>query len=52
MVYTISIIVWINPLMPIKYIVLIVGGDERDNILVRILVSRITELEKLLEARM
>jgi hypothetical protein len=42
----------LHPLMPIQYIVLIDGGDERDNILVRILISRIIELEKLQEARM
>jgi hypothetical protein len=32
--------------MSIEYIVLIVGGSERDN-LVRVLTSKITELEKL-----
>jgi hypothetical protein len=38
--------------MPIEYIVIIVGGDERNNILMRVLTSRITEIEKLQEARM
>ncbi len=37
----------LHPLMPTKYIVLVVGGDERENILVRILISTIIELEKL-----
>ncbi len=36
----------LHPLMPIEYIVLVVGGDERNNILVRVLTSRIIELEK------
>ncbi len=35
--------------MPTKYLVLIVGGNERDNILVRVLNSMIIELEKLKE---
>ncbi len=30
----------------------IVGGNERDNILVKVLINRITKLEKLQEARM
>jgi hypothetical protein len=38
--------------MLIEYIVLVVGGNERDNISMRILISRITELEKLQEAKM
>ncbi len=33
--------------MPTKYIVPIVGGDERNCTLVRVLISRITKLEKL-----
>jgi len=37
----------LHPLMPTKYIVLVVGGDERENILVRILISTIIELKKL-----
>jgi len=37
----------LHPLMPTKYIVLVVGGDERENIPVRILISTIMELEKL-----
>jgi hypothetical protein len=38
--------------MPIEYIVLVVGGNRRDNTLVRVLISRISKLEKLQEARM
>jgi hypothetical protein len=38
--------------MPTKYIVLVVGGDERNNTLTRILTSRITEFKKLQETRM
>jgi hypothetical protein len=34
-------------MMPTKYIVLIVGGNQKDNTLVRILTSRITKMEKL-----
>ncbi len=41
----------LHPLMPTKYIVLIVGGNERDNTLVRVLASRIIKLKKLQEAR-
>ncbi len=37
--------------MPIDYIMRIVGGNEKDNTLVRVLTSRITELEKLQEDR-
>ncbi len=42
----------LHPLMPTKYIVLVVGGNERDNTLVKVLTSKIRELEKLQEARM
>ncbi len=42
----------LHPLMPIKYIVTIAGGNHIDNILVKVLVSRILKLEKLQEARM
>jgi transposase InsO family protein len=37
-------------LMPIKYIVLIVGGNERNNTPMIVLICRITKLEKLQEA--
>jgi hypothetical protein len=37
----------LHPLMPTKYIVPIVGGNEKDNTSVRVLTSRIIELEKL-----
>jgi hypothetical protein len=42
----------LHPLMPIKYIVPIIGGNARDNTLVRVLTSRIMKLEKLQEAKM
>ncbi len=42
----------LHPLMPTKYIVPIVCGNERNNTLVRVLTSRITKLEKLQEAKM
>jgi hypothetical protein len=37
----------LHPLMPIMYIVPIIGGNDRDHILTRVLTSRITKLEKL-----
>ncbi len=42
----------LHPLMFTEYIVLIVGGNERDSTLVRVLTSKISKLEKLQEARM
>jgi hypothetical protein len=42
----------LHPLMPIEYIVPITSGNERNSILVKILTSRITELERLQEAKM
>jgi hypothetical protein len=42
----------LHPLMPTKYIVPIASGDERDNIPMKILTSKITKLKKLQEARM
>jgi hypothetical protein len=39
----------LHPLMPTEYIVPIVGGNERANTLIRILISKITKLEKLQE---
>jgi hypothetical protein len=42
----------LHPLMPIEYIVLVVGGNEKDNTSVRVLTNRITELEKLRETKM
>ncbi len=38
--------------MPIEYIMPVVGGNEKDNILVRILTSKIIELKKLQESKM
>jgi hypothetical protein len=37
----------LHPLMPIEYILPIIGGNERDSTSVRVLTSRITKLEKL-----
>jgi hypothetical protein len=37
----------LHPLMPTKYIVLVVGGNERNNIPLKVLNNRIIELEKL-----
>jgi hypothetical protein len=42
----------LHPLMPTEYIVPIVGGDEKNNTLMRVLNSRIIELKKLQEAKM
>jgi hypothetical protein len=42
----------LHPLLPIEYIVLVAGGNEIDNTLVKVLTSRIIEFEKLQEARM
>jgi hypothetical protein len=38
--------------MPTKYIVPIFDGNERDNIIIQILTSKISKLEKLQESRM
>jgi hypothetical protein len=37
----------LHPLMPIEYIVPIVGRNQRDSTSMRVLTSRISELEKL-----
>jgi hypothetical protein len=42
----------LHPLMPTKYIIPIAGGDERNNIPIRVLTSRIIEFKKLQETRM
>jgi hypothetical protein len=42
----------LHPFMPIEYIMLVANGNERNNILVKILINRIIELEKLQEDRM
>ncbi len=42
----------LHPLMFTEYIVLVVGGNERDSTSVRVLTNKITKLEKLQEARM
>jgi hypothetical protein len=41
----------LHPLMPTKYIVLVVSGNEKDSISVRVLTSRIIKLQKLQEVR-
>jgi hypothetical protein len=46
--YTTYQLVWrLCPLMPIKYIVIVIGGNEKDNYSVKVLTNRIMELEKL-----
>ncbi len=42
----------LHSLMPIEYIILVVGGDEKDNTLMRVLTNRIIKLEKLQEIKM
>jgi hypothetical protein len=42
----------LHPIMPIEYIILITSGNEKNSILMRVLTSKITELEKLHEAKM
>jgi hypothetical protein len=42
----------LHPLMPTQYIVPVVGGNEKDSTLVRVLTNRITELKKLQETKM
>jgi hypothetical protein len=37
----------LHPLMPTKYIVTIIGGNEKDNTPMKVLTSIITKLEKL-----
>jgi len=41
----------LHPLMPTKYIIPIVEGNEIDNILMKVLTKIITKLEKLQEAK-
>ncbi len=42
----------LHPLMPTKYIVLVAGGNEKNNTLVRILTNRIIKFKKLQEIKM
>ncbi len=42
----------LHPSMPIEYIIPVVGGNEKESILVIILTNKITKLEKLQETRM
>jgi hypothetical protein len=37
----------LNPLMPIEYIMSIIGGNQRDSTLVRVVPIRVSKLEKL-----
>jgi hypothetical protein len=47
MIYINQLVYGLHPLMPIEYIILVVGGDERNNTLERFLTSKITEFKKL-----
>jgi len=49
---TYQLVYGLHPSMPTKYIVLVVGGNGKDSTLMRILISKITKLEKLQEARL
>jgi hypothetical protein len=42
----------LHPLMSIKYIILIVGGNETNNIPMKVFINRIIKLEKLQDVRM
>jgi hypothetical protein len=42
----------LHSLVPIEYIILVVGGNERNSIPMKNLTSRIIEFEKLQKARM
>jgi hypothetical protein len=42
----------LHPLMPIEYIMPVVGGNEKDSTSMKVLTNRITKLEKLHEVRM
>jgi hypothetical protein len=51
--YTLYQLVYgLHPLMPIEYIMRVVGGNEKDNTSMRVLTNIISKLEKLQEARM
>jgi len=51
--YTLYQLVYgLHPLMPIEYIMRVVGGNEKDNTSTRVLTNIISKLEKLQEARM
>jgi hypothetical protein len=39
----------LHPLMPTKYIIIVVGGDEKNITLVKVLICRIIKLKKLKE---
>ncbi len=42
----------LHPLMPTEYIVPVVGGEQRNNTLVGVLINKVSKLEKLQEVRM
>jgi hypothetical protein len=42
----------LHPLMPIKYIVLVASGNQKDSTSIKVLITRVSKLEKLQEARM
>jgi hypothetical protein len=42
----------LHPLMPTKYIIPTIGGDERDNTLMKVLTNRIIKFEKLQKTKM
>jgi hypothetical protein len=42
----------LHPLMPIKYIVLVTGGNQKDSTSIKVLTNKVSKLEKLQEARM
>jgi len=42
----------LHPLMPIEYIILVASGNERNSTLVKFLISKIIQFEKLQETRM
>lgn len=46
-IYTIQLVYGSHPLMPIKYILLIIGRDHKRRNFVRVVANRISEVEKL-----
>jgi hypothetical protein len=42
----------LHPLMPIKYIVLVVGVHHKDNTLMKVLTNRVSDLRKLQKVKM
>ncbi len=51
--YTLYQLVYgLHPLMPIEYIMLIVGGNQKYSSSIRVLINKVYELKKLQEAKM